>query len=310
VSKGKNMQWFKRKNNDAWTAIRTSGDSTSIAQVTRRRGDKPLVNLAVIENSNIRALKNTEELAKKYKLGDARCTFVFDSRDYQLLQVEAPSVPNEELKDALRWKIKDMIDYPVEQATVDFLTIPQDAANPNRQSYVYAIAAKNELIGQISNNFADAGINLTAIDVRVTAQRNIAALLEQENRGLAMLSFGRNGGLLTFTSGGELYHTRFIEIDEGSLESVLERISLELQRSLDNFDRQFPFIAVNKLLVAPCAEQETLIQHFKTALYIQVEGFKLNDVFDFGAGVELDDLSEQAGLFHAIGAALREEVAA
>jgi MSHA biogenesis protein MshI len=304
------MQWFKRKNNHAWMAIRTSGDNTSIAQVTRRRDDKPLVKVAAIENSNIRELKNAQVLAKKYQLGNARCSFVFDSRDYQLLQVEVPNVPDEERKDALRWKIKDMIDYPVEQATLDFLTIPQDPANPNKQSYVYAIAAKNELVGQLTNNFSDAGINLAAIDVRVTAQRNIAALLEQENRGLAMLSFGRNGGLLTFTSGGELYHTRFIEIDEGKLEASLERISLELQRSLDHFDRQFPFIAVNKLLVTPCAEQEALIQHFKTALYIQVEGFNLSDVFDFEAGVALDNLGEQAGVLHALGAALREEVAA
>jgi MSHA biogenesis protein MshI len=304
------MQWFKRKNNLAWTAIRTSGDSTSIAQVTRRVDDKPLVNLAVIENSNIRELTTAQALAKKYRLGHERCSFVFDSRDYQLLQVEAPSVPDEERKDALRWKIKDMIDYPVEQATLDFLTIPQDPANPNKQSYVYAIAAKNELVGQLTNNFSEAGINLAAIDVRVTAQRNIAALLEQENRGLAMLSFGRNGGLLTFTSGGELYHTRFIEIDEGKLEASLERISLELQRSLDHFDRQFPFIAVNKLLVTPCAEQEALIQHFKTALYIQVEGFNLSDVFDFEAGMAFDDLAQQAGVLHALGAALREEVAA
>jgi MSHA biogenesis protein MshI len=304
------MQWFKRKNNHAWMAIRTSGDNTSIAQVTRRRDDKPLVKVAAIENSNIRELKNAQVLAKKYQLGNARCSFVFDSRDYQLLQVEVPNVPDEERKDALRWKIKDMIDYPVEQATIDFLTIPQDPANPNKQSYVYAIAAKNELVGQLSNNFSEAGINLAAIDVRVTAQRNIAALLEQENRGLAMLSFGRNGGLLTFTSGGELYHTRFIEIEGDKLEASLERISLELQRSLDNFDRQFPFIAVNKLLVAPCAEQEALIQHFKTALYIQVEGFNLSDIFDFDTGVALDDLAQQAGFLHALGAALREEVAA
>jgi MSHA biogenesis protein MshI len=88
----------------------------------------------------------------------------------------------------------------------------------------------------------------------------------------------------------------------------MERIALELQRSLDHFDRQFPFVAVNKLLVAPFEEQEQFIQYFKESLYIQVEGFNLHDIFEFAPNAKVDGLVEQAGLLHALGAALREEV--
>ena len=305
------MQWFKQQKQQAWTAIRTSGDITTMAQVMRRQGEKPLVNLALVEEGNIREAKHAQALAKKHKLKHARCTFVLDSKDYQLLQVESPNVPEQERKEALRWKLKDMVDFPVEQATVDYMKIPQDPAYPNKQDYVYAVAAKNELIGQLCNTFSDADINLKAIDVRVATQRNIAALLEEKDRGLAVLSFGRNGGLLTFTSGGELYHTRFIEIEEDrSAGAAHERIALELQRSLDNFDRQFPFITVNKLLVAPCEEREALLQHLKSALYTQVASFELSDIFEFAAGVEVDGPTAQAALLHTLGAALREEVAA
>jgi MSHA biogenesis protein MshI len=305
------MQWFKQQKQQAWTAIRTSGDITTIAQVMRRQGEKPLVNLALIEAGNIREIKHAQTLAKKHKLKHARCTFVLDSKDYQLLQVESPNVPEQERKEALRWKLKDMVDFPVEQATVDYIKIPQDPAYPNKQDFVYAVAAKNELIGQLSNTFIDANINLKAIDVRVATQRNIAALLEEKDRGLAMLSFGRNGGLLTFTSGGELYHTRFIEIEDNRGASAAhERIALELQRTLDNFDRQFPFITVNKLMVAPCEGREALLQHLKSALYTQVASFELSDIFEFSPGVELDEPTAQATLLHTLGAALREEVTA
>jgi MSHA biogenesis protein MshI len=305
------MQWFKQQKQQAWTAIRTSGEVTTIAQVLRREGTKPLVNMALVEDGNIRETKHAQALAKKHKLKHAKCTFVLDSKDYQLLQVESPNVPEQERKEALRWKLKDMVDYPVDQATVDYMKIPQDPAYPNKQDYVYAVAAKNELIGQLCNTFSDADINLKAIDVRVATQRNIAALLEEKDRGLAVLSFGRNGGLLTFTSGGELYHTRFIEIEEDrSAGAAHERIALELQRSLDNFDRQFPFITVNKLLVAPCEEREALLQHLKSALYTQVASFELSDIFEFATGVEIDGPTAQAALLHTLGAALREEVAA
>lgn len=304
------MQWFKQQQQQAWTAIRTYGEMTTIAQVMRREGEKPLVNFAHIEHSNAREAEHALALCKKYKLKHARCSFVLNAKDYQLLQVESPNVPEQERKEALRWKIKDMVDFPVEQATVDYMHIPQDPAYPNRQAFVYAMAVKNELIGQLYNTLADADIHLQAIDVRVAAQRNIAALLEEKDRGLAMLSLNRDGGLLTFTSGGELYHTRFIELEEERNAGVYERIALELQRSLDNFDRQFPFVTVNKLLIAPCEDRDALLQHLKTALYTQVSSFDLADVVDFAPDMALEGLAAQSAVLHTIGAALREEVAA
>src|SRR5688500_18366249 len=36
--------------------------------------------------------------------------------EYQIVSVEAPDVPAEEMKVAVRWKLKDVIDFPVEEA--------------------------------------------------------------------------------------------------------------------------------------------------------------------------------------------------
>jgi MSHA biogenesis protein MshI len=301
------MQWFNKKNSQAWTAIRSIGDNTMLAQV-RKGGSKPYVEFASIEAGNIRQKETLKALSAKYKLKQARCTFVLEFDDYQLLQVEKPNVPQDEQAAAVRWKLKDMIDYPVEEATLDLLDIPQDPAYQNKQGYVYAVSAKNSLVGPLANNFMDAGVNLSAIDVRVAAQRNVAAYLEQKDRGLATLSFSVKGALLTFTYAGELYHARLIEIEEDRIASAVERIALELQRSLDHFDRQFPFIAVNKLVVAPFEGRDTLVEHLRTALYVPVESFALSDVFDFSEQVDIQNMVTQARLFPVLGAALREEV--
>ena len=304
------MQWFKQQETHIWTAMRATHEHTCIAQVAREANKKPFVKMAQIEPLDMRQASQLKELVKKYQLKKATCSLVLDAQDYQLLQVEKPSVPAEEQRAAVRWKLKDMIDYPVEQATIDLLAIPSDPAHPNRQTFLYAIAAKNSLIAAQSNQLMDANVNLKAIDTQVTAQRNIAALLEDENRGVALLSFNHLGGLLTFTSGGELYHARFIEIEEDRTEHSLERIALELQRSLDHFDRQFPFITLTQLLVAPFDEREAFVQHLKTALYIHVDTFELSDIFDFANPAEVQSLQSQASLFPALGAALRQEVAA
>jgi MSHA biogenesis protein MshI len=304
------MQWFSKNETHIWTAIRSTKEHACLAQVLRQSNKKPLVNFAHIDPTDITQASALKALVKQYQLKKSTCNLVLDASDYQLLQVEKPNVPDEEQRAAVRWKLKDLLDYPVEQATVDVLNIPADPAHQNRQAFLYAIVAKNALIANLSNQLLAADVNLKAIDVQVTAQRNIAAMLEEPSRGLAMLSFNHAGGLLTFTAGGELYHARFIEVEEDRTRTALERIALELQRSLDHFDRQFPFIAVTKLLVAPFDEQAAFVAHLKTALYIPVEGFALDAIFEFANPADIASLQSQASLFPVLGAALRQEVLA
>ena len=252
-----------------------------------------------MRTSNLYQDASLKALVDDFGLKKARCSLVLGNKDYQLMQVEKPNVPKEEQKQAVRWKLKDMIDYPVENATVDVIDIPADSANAGRQSYVYAVSAPNDLIGSLSNRLLQGGVNLEAIDIQELAQRNIASLLEEENRGLAMLSFVPGGGMLTFTAGGELFHARRIDCDGEHNASSMERIALELQRSLDNFERQFPYVAINRMLIAPFAGREVFCENLRNYLYMPVELFELQDIFDFDENVRLGDLGQQASLLPA-----------
>jgi MSHA biogenesis protein MshI len=146
------------------------------------------------------------------------------------------------------------------------------------------------------------------------AQRNIAAQYENEGRGLALLAFDDTGGLLTFTGGGELYLARRIEISLGQLQDADEnlrqqsydRLELELQRSMDSFDRNFHHTAVNRLVVAaPVASG--LIEKLRENMYVPVERVDLSQVLDLSEVPELLNEEAQLDAFYALGAALREE---
>ena len=96
------------------------------------------------------------------------------------------------------------------------------------------------------------------IDIAELAQRNVAALLEEKDRGLAFLRLDETGGLLTLTFHGELIAMRRIDVSAVQLTGSdmergaqsMERLVLELQRSLDNFDRQYGFFSISKLVFA------------------------------------------------------------
>jgi MSHA biogenesis protein MshI len=308
------MRLYSKKKSPGWFAIRASEKGTCVAHVINQADGKPKVAFSGTRQENLKDKASVKTMVADLSMANLHCSLLLAQNEYQLIQLEKPNVPANELKQAISWKIKDMIDYPVEQATIDVIDIPTDPSNANRQSYVFAIAAKNELISSyIQSLIETSGSGLEAIDIPELAQRNIAAYLEENGRGLAMLSINSNGGLLTFTSGGELYHARHIDFDTKQMQSedsekksnAFERLSLEIQRSLDNFERQFPYITINRLVLAPFIEREDFYDYLKAYLYIQIDRFDLTDVFEFESQVKLGDLSMQASLLPALGAALR-----
>ena len=65
--------------------------------------------------------------------------------------------------------------------------------------------------------FEAAEVDLAAIDIPELAQRNIAALLEDENRGLVFLRIDESGMMLTLTFRGELVAVRRSDMNSAQL---------------------------------------------------------------------------------------------
>lgn len=257
-------------------------------------------------------------LCREFKLDRYRTTTLLAGDEYQMHQLDAPNVSPEELKDAVRWRVKDLIDYPLEEATVDVLDIPVDRNAPARNHSIYAITARNHAIKTRIQPIVAAQIALEAVDIPELAQRNIAALFEPAGRAVALLAFYGKEGILTFTCGGELYLSRRIEISRAQLlepdaerrGQIHERIALELQRSLDHFDRQFHYAPVAKVLLAPLPPECGLLEYLAANTYVPVEGIDLAAVADFPAVPDLKHPERQAQCLQMIGAALRDETAA
>jgi len=265
-------------------------------------------------------------LRKDLDLERCRCITLLKSGDYQITQVEAPNVLPSEMKNAVRWRIKDMIDFPVDEATVDSVSIPATEAAVGRTAQMLAVTTRNQVIAKVAKPFNDADIPLEIIDVPEFAQRNVARCLEPEGKGVALLSLDDRGGLLTFTFGGELYQHRRIDVTLASLrgagpgekesadvglemEGPYERLAVELQRSLDHFDRQFHHVAVAKLVVTPVPGADDLGEHLAANLDVPVEVLYLSEIMDFPAVPDLHEPLRQAQCLPLIGAAMRKEAA-
>ncbi len=303
------------KRKPGWLCINLLPDRVEVSHVLAAGKARPEILLCDSYRKEGDDLATLKRLRRELDLPSYRCTTLLKSSDYQVVQVEAPNVPATELKNAVRWRLKDLIDFPVETATVDAVTIPQGEGAGGRTPQAFAIVARNDIIMTTIKPFNDADIPLEAIDIPELAQRNVAHCLEEAGRCIALLSFNTSGGLLTFTCDGELYQYRNIEhtldsftnIDEEQRQQIYERIVLELQRSLDGFDRQFHHLAVSKVVVTPVPGAEGLQEYIAANLGVPVMAFDLSQIMDFPSIPELREPVHQARCLKLIGGAMRGE---
>ena len=307
---------FSKRESGELAAVNLCAGHFEIASVRRNGAERPVVEFCSARPSGSDQAETLQRLRRELHLERFRCATLLPAAQYQLQLLDAPNVPDAEMKSAVRWKLKDFLEYPVESATVDVVQIPADASAPTRGRSVYAVSARNSDIEARMKLFAQAKIPLRVIEIPEMAQRNLAALLETDHRALAMLSFGEEGGLLTFSARGELYLSRRIDVSLEQLalavgdlrEQMFERIALELQRSLDHFDRQFSNMPVARLVLGPVPEEIGLRQYLADNLSTQVDSVDLGEVLDFHKVPELREPGEQMQRWQTLGAALRSEL--
>ena len=309
------MGWFsKTRHHAGLVAVGIESETIRFAQVQRDGDGVPYAALwsSVACGNSSEEPQALQKALKDSGVAGATCTTLLEPADYQILLVEPPKVPAEELKAAIRWRIKDLIEYHVDDATVDVFEVPGGSESKGQPKAMYAVATPNEVVQKRISLFEEAKIPLRTIDIPEMAQRNIAALFESQGRATAMLAFSPWGGLLTGSHEGELLLTRRLEVTSTQLgqrehgDHYRERVATEISRSFDNFERQRHAAAVGELLLAPLPQDGGLEQYLKTALYVPVRTITLPEVMHFPEGREPAP-EEQWEYFHLFGAAMRQE---
>lgn len=246
-------------------------------------------------------------------LGNTRLTSVLPNGSYQLVLVQLPDVPANEVKSAIRWQIKDLLDFPVDEAVVELFDMPELSTKKD-QSMAYAVATRRHNVQEHIELLHDAGLSLDVIDIPELCTRNIATLLPQDADGVAFLHFAENHGTLTVTRQGVLYLIRQIEKGLAAMDAaagddfgraeLVSKIVLETQRSLDYYESHFDYRPVTELVLAPGSNIGGLADSLHEELGLTISSLDLNGMFETKTTMSTD---EQSDCLLAIGAALRTE---
>jgi MSHA biogenesis protein MshI len=171
---------------------------------------------------------------------------------YALLLLEPPDVPPSELRDAVRWRVRELVPFNVDDAVLDLFPFPEEAAKGRKTCFV-AVAERKALQPRV-DAFRDSRLALRSIDITELALRNL--IPDEVEEPIAVLYAQGQIGLIALFKAGRLFLSRRLEVRDVGDDRTVDQVLLQLQRSMDYFDSQLGQGVVNTVLSCMPAEFE------------------------------------------------------
>jgi MSHA biogenesis protein MshI len=139
---------------------------------------------------------------------------------YQVLQIDAPAVPPEELRSAARYQIREMIDTHLDDITLDVMRVGD--GQQKGAGHLFVVAATNAVVRELRDLTDALQLTLPVVDIQETAQRNLqCALAARDNNAdratAALILLDGQQAVLTISAREELFYTRHFDLPEGFL---------------------------------------------------------------------------------------------
>ncbi len=199
-------------------------------------------------------------LHANYEL-EGSASLVLNESQSQVVQVDKPSLPENEINAALKWQIKDLVSISAENMVLDYYDAPTLFGGKEKINVVCApLDELKKLVGATEQGKVKVS-NIT------TQEFAFANLLPAQNEAQLLVCQQPNEEivLLIIKKGQIFFHRRlrgFSQIATKTAEelsfSVIDNLSLEIQRSTDYFERQLKQAPIKGIQVLLPIELENL----------------------------------------------------
>lgn len=313
--------WKRRKLSDSFV-VSWSGQTLAYVRARLREdGLYEVLQFGVERQSS----DSVEEFAKRLQglgLKGFDAHVMLRPEQYQMLQIEAPAVAPEEMRAAARWQIRDMVDMHMDDITLDVMRV--GGGRVGAPGPLFVVVTGNAVLTEILRLGQLLQWEVPVVDVQETAQRNLQTLVARrdgrvERANAALMMLNEHQALLTVSANEELFYTRRIDLAPDFMDKpwqqnaagdyvvdddITQRFLVEIQRSLDVWDRTWSDLPLDGLWVEAGGRTEEMASWLSKELGFAVKPMNLDAYFP---GLEGGSVQARSQCLPLLGVLLRIE---
>jgi len=279
----------------SYSVVTLAADNTILTKAYRTFTPETLPTMA----------KTLAEDAENLDLIGQKSLMVLCPNQYQLVMVDAVDVPEQNMAKALKWQLKGLIDYPLNDIALDaFLVPPHGVAKQQKKAFV-AVTPLSKLRTKLAL-FEAAYIDISEVSIaELTLQAICTRMSNPKQAPLIVLSLNEETCQLQIFYQELLYLVRPLQVPLAASENdpaAVKNILLEIQRSMDYCLTTLKIPEPQQILFTPGFHQYPhVVEFIRNEQLKPVTIIDLNSIITFSQPL---DFNEQHALFYSIGAAM------
>lgn len=206
------------------------------------------------------------------------CQLTLSNSQYHAVQVDKPNVPDAELHAALPWQIKDLVPISPEDILLDYYQIPIENI---AQQKLNVICSSLSTVKPITDFLFAQGIELKGITVADYAFCNL--IPKSDDAHIVLYQQPMQELDIIIVKQGCLYFCRnlhgFSQIGDKTEQElafgIIDSLSLEIQRSIDYYERQLKQAPIKQIsVILPIASESKIIDMLANNTHLPVKSLQ------------------------------------
>lgn len=242
-----------------------------------------------------------ETIIKENDIATSAISIVLPSHRSQSTQIEITELPENDIQEALPWKLKDLISIPPLDMVCDYIDMPLQPFGQTPKAQI--IATSRSYLEKILAPFHAEGADIVDI---FTEQFAVAKLQVSDNTAqLVFLQHAKSDAIILILKNQQICFARKIRGAEALSSMTAEQIQMggtdnvavEIQRSIDYYEGQLKQPPIKNVFVAiDSANIQAIVEALDLSLPVKSKQFSFEGV--------VDDLQLSLKFIPALGAAM------
>ena len=233
--------------------------SVKLVKLIHPNGGKPRLDacaLLEIQKSSPNFVPAFHDALEQHNLLGLSAAACIDDPGLRTAKLELPAMPEGDLRDAVRWKMRDAVEGSVDEYSVAHSIIDETVAAGTRRLVVAAFALKRQEVAERISLLSRVGLKPVVVEPSIVS---LAACLDcvypSADHFVGGVDIGGDAAQMVIIGKGKFYFSRnlpgvALNTAETDVTPFIKKLAVEVQTTLDTFSVSFNVEKVHRLYLS------------------------------------------------------------